>query len=803
MAPSDFKVIIAGGSIAGLTMANMLDKLGIDFVVLEAWHEIAPQVGASIGLLPNGLRVLDQLGLYPALRSLIEHPIRTGISRGPDGRVIVKTERVDKYMGNRHGYDTIFVDRQMVIEKLYNHLQRKQKVLLSKKVVSVRHEGAKVKVTTKDGSEFVGDILVGADGVHSTVREEMWRLADQLEPGLIPASERTALAAHTTYDCIFGISIMKDFSPFSNLSTWYKGSSLLVLSGPKNRVYWFMFKNVGKKLEKLPHYTKEDEERLAKEHENDMVTENLTFGQIYAAKISSVLTPLPEYVFKRWHFKRIMTIGDAAHKFEPISGQGGNSAIETAAVLVNNLMRSLEAHPEGLSEADCEEVFSETQKKRSPRAWELVKTANGQQTFEAMETPFLEIFAKYVFKHLPVDSRFAPWTKSLEGGHRLDMLSVPKRRRYVPFPDELATKPFESPNLIRLAIGALFLLIFNVSQKALNIHPSIFSPTFVDHDLKTNFTGVSAVDELLSLLVWAFSRGVAGETTNQTVQCLYFMIALIPVALIWTIEGYRNGNRTSIIALPALFSAAYQMLGIGKIAPLYYLISIYTSSQILYTRTTGRAVPVSVARSLLPALCLGYILPTILMFSRYEDASTHQNFTAFWQPSPIYVSVLTYAISSILARIDPKDSYDELFQLKDVTPLRVSYGVAFAITALSHIYSLIYITSNASLSIAEVFFNMPSPDSMLHGAHSIFNFFKWDMTLYFASTALWSLYSIFELRRTGYVTTFQALRAALVAVVAQVVVGPAAAYIGVWAWREEAIVKVTPLSQHADVDDAM
>ena len=79
----------------------------------------------------------------------------------------------------------------MVIEKLYNHLQRKQKVLLSKKVVSVRHEGAKVKVTTKDGSEFVGDILVGADGVHSTVREEMWRLADQLEPGLIPASERT------------------------------------------------------------------------------------------------------------------------------------------------------------------------------------------------------------------------------------------------------------------------------------------------------------------------------------------------------------------------------------------------------------------------------------------------------------------------------------------------------------------------------------------------------------------------------------------------------------------------------------
>lgn len=84
----------------------------------------------------------------------------------------------------------------MVIEKLYGHLQNKQKVLLSKKVVSVSQDGAKVKVTTQDGDEFVGDILVGADGVHSTVREEMWRLADQQQPGLIPASERSGKTLH-------------------------------------------------------------------------------------------------------------------------------------------------------------------------------------------------------------------------------------------------------------------------------------------------------------------------------------------------------------------------------------------------------------------------------------------------------------------------------------------------------------------------------------------------------------------------------------------------------------------------------
>ncbi|KAM0607061.1 hypothetical protein ACHAP1_003779, partial [Verticillium nonalfalfae] len=59
-----FKVIIVGGSVAGLSLANMLEALGIDFILLEAHKIIAPQLGASIGLLPNGLRILDQLGCY-------------------------------------------------------------------------------------------------------------------------------------------------------------------------------------------------------------------------------------------------------------------------------------------------------------------------------------------------------------------------------------------------------------------------------------------------------------------------------------------------------------------------------------------------------------------------------------------------------------------------------------------------------------------------------------------------------------------------------------------------------------------
>lgn len=61
---SDFRVVIAGGGITGLTLANMLQLYGIDFVLLEASPDIVPQVGANITLLPSENRIFDQLGLY-------------------------------------------------------------------------------------------------------------------------------------------------------------------------------------------------------------------------------------------------------------------------------------------------------------------------------------------------------------------------------------------------------------------------------------------------------------------------------------------------------------------------------------------------------------------------------------------------------------------------------------------------------------------------------------------------------------------------------------------------------------------
>ena len=96
--PKHTKVLIAGGSVAGLALANSLEQIGIDYLVLEQWHEIAPDVGASIGIFPNGFRILDQLGCYKAITSLNEgrYAFDEMLMRDEQGKTIFKMENASQ-----------------------------------------------------------------------------------------------------------------------------------------------------------------------------------------------------------------------------------------------------------------------------------------------------------------------------------------------------------------------------------------------------------------------------------------------------------------------------------------------------------------------------------------------------------------------------------------------------------------------------------------------------------------------------------------------------------------------------------
>lgn len=97
----DFKVLIAGGSIAGLTLANVLERLGVDYLLLESHGDIAPQVGASIGMLPNGLRVLDQLGMYEAVQALLDCKLSEGGTYEPGGKELKLVKLLEEELPRR------------------------------------------------------------------------------------------------------------------------------------------------------------------------------------------------------------------------------------------------------------------------------------------------------------------------------------------------------------------------------------------------------------------------------------------------------------------------------------------------------------------------------------------------------------------------------------------------------------------------------------------------------------------------------------------------------------------------------
>lgn len=95
-----------------------------------------------------------------------------------------------------------------------------------------------------------------------------------------------------------------------------QGHAYLVIAAPGNRTYWFLFDGLTetKYGREIGKYSKRDEEALVKERYDDNITEEVTFGELYSKKVMSTLVPLEEYVFERWHYKRIVTIGDSAHK---------------------------------------------------------------------------------------------------------------------------------------------------------------------------------------------------------------------------------------------------------------------------------------------------------------------------------------------------------------------------------------------------------------------------------------------------------------------------------------------------------
>ena len=85
------KVVIVGAGLAGLALARMLEMLNIPYLLLEGYLTIAPPVGASLGLQPGALRIMDQIGAFEGLQKYIGPFDRWEHRNGDDGSAFTVT----------------------------------------------------------------------------------------------------------------------------------------------------------------------------------------------------------------------------------------------------------------------------------------------------------------------------------------------------------------------------------------------------------------------------------------------------------------------------------------------------------------------------------------------------------------------------------------------------------------------------------------------------------------------------------------------------------------------------------------
>jgi 2-polyprenyl-6-methoxyphenol hydroxylase-like FAD-dependent oxidoreductase len=349
------KVLIAGGGIGGLTAALALHHAGIEVEVYEQARDFR-ELGVGINLLPHAVKVLQRLGL---LSELDRAGVRT--------RCVVFATR----LGQPVWYDPRGLDAGYDAPQLSIHRGRLHGILLqaarqrlgsghiqsAMRLVNFRSEPTRVVAAFEQRSggprhEIFGDVLIGADGIHSTVRVTLfpddgppvwngvmlWRGAREWP---VYADGRTMLVAGGNAAKFVVYPLHRDAGcPDMRLTNWAVAARTGDGSGPPpRREDW---NRPGHLDEVLPfvrdHFriSLVDAEALVKETEH-----------IFEYPMCD-REPLP-----RWSFGRVTLLGDAAHPMYPTGSNGASQAILDAAALARHL-RSKSSITDALAAYDAE-----------------------------------------------------------------------------------------------------------------------------------------------------------------------------------------------------------------------------------------------------------------------------------------------------------------------------------------------------------------------------------------------------------------------------------------------------------------
>ncbi|GGX07082.1 monooxygenase [Pigmentiphaga litoralis] len=168
------RILIAGGGLGGLTAGLALLKKGFNVRILEQAAQLK-EVGAGIQLSPNCNHVLFKLGLEPEFMKLASEPQGKIVRLWNTGQTwnLFDLGSVSRKL---YGYPYLTAHRADLHQTLANAVRREDPdaIVLGAKMIAFDQHADGVTVRTEDGRSFQGDVLVGADGVHSLVRETLF-----------------------------------------------------------------------------------------------------------------------------------------------------------------------------------------------------------------------------------------------------------------------------------------------------------------------------------------------------------------------------------------------------------------------------------------------------------------------------------------------------------------------------------------------------------------------------------------------------------------------------------------------------
>lgn len=313
---TDRTALLIGCGVAGPVLAMFLQRVGITPIIYEGRPEPRDDTGFFLNLAPNGLDVLEHLGIKEEVE----------VTGTPTDSIVFQNHRGKQLAENPES--TLLLKRGRLTETLREAaIDRGVTIEFGKRLTDVETNRKQTVIAQfEDGSTAEGDLLVGCDGIHSRTRRSVMPAAPEPNyAGVIDSGGFTHSASVPPTDGVFRMTFgMKGFFGYQVV--------------PSGEIYWF---------ENVHRPTEPDREQLDAIPDDEWRAELLEVHRDDHEPIPEIIHSTESEIGKwpnyempslsTWYKGRVCLIGDAAHAMLPSAGQGASMAMEDAIVLAKCL----------------------------------------------------------------------------------------------------------------------------------------------------------------------------------------------------------------------------------------------------------------------------------------------------------------------------------------------------------------------------------------------------------------------------------------------------------------------------------